>query len=152
MCTTCQVAERSYTCKVCGLLKGKASFVDELLRHFLDHEGRSLISVTCQDKGFSPTYCTECSCVGCRKERCHLTFDRDDLKNHKHFGRQLLCVGCKDKRAKTAKKMKEKGAWACKCGAEDRSLVHKGKCPLHPARAGERRWPGKHEHVDERIL
>ena len=43
VCITCKAAERNSTCKVCGLVKGKASFNDKMLEHVLYDENRSLV-------------------------------------------------------------------------------------------------------------
>ena len=78
-----------------------------------------------------------------------MKFVSSDLDKHKRFERRLLCLDCKTKEDAIIKKINQKGAWLCKCGAGATSGMHAEKCPLFPTQAGERRWPGKNKAVQQ---
>ena len=99
----------------------------------------------------------------------HLAFDPNDFKNCKRAKQQMLlrCKACQaleiakakeeTMKAKAIKqKLAEKGAWRCTCrGATKYSLANHNslneRCPLHPVRHGEFRWPGANLKGNKRV-
>jgi len=138
----------------CGALKKKECFDKNIFDHARKHN-RALVCSDCQSKGFSPKDVKTYTCGICG-DHGHMKFDSKGLSNYKTRSSPLLCNICNSKSTRLNQRLKcsltKPNAWKCSCPG---SSVHKAhqvvneKCGLHPARSGEKRWPGGNVGFEE---
>ena len=152
VCMQCRKSRQQWTCNACQKMLAEGAFDANILENARKHK-RMLVCKECQSNGVSPKDINPYRCDECG-DRGHLKFPYEARRKYIESNKKakIVCSDCTARHARLEKQLRQPKSWKCRCPGTGLDRMHNPaniKCDLFPQKMGERRWPGKNNHVNE---